>query len=726
MTERTIILPPDSPGNGGDANYRLTVMVPKRRYFSYLRERWWVVLITLSLALGAVFAYETFRPEKFTSYAQLYASGEVRLNIANVFDEEAQTYYGTQIELLKSARLTAAAYDRIGYTPPAGQKSAISVEVVQPMRTSILIVQATGADPDLTRRFLQALVDEYLDYKKTTRRTTADDLVKSLTDQLSGSETNLQSEQEKWTGFQRSNNVAVLEEDAKYAGTYLGQLNLELAKLRLDRDLLAAGLAPMARTSGASGGPVQFPTNQSAGNELPEIRLGDSGDENPLSSEAMLKSVMIELAVRRAAKDKQLEDNIPPDSPGVKATSDEIASLEQRATILEKQSLEERMTRLDQLDKRIAAISNSIPGLERRLLTINVRLAENQRLKNNVQREQEICDHLAATLQNVDLGDSVQQERLSVFQPPTPGMPVNRHPVLRAVIAGVLGMVLGMAVVFGWYLLDDRFVSVRDIQDQFGEMVLGLVPQIKVRKSKPEAALLQAHDHRPAYVESYRHLRSALLLSSVGRSRPQTLLFTGASSAEGKTTIAVNVARVLARSGLRVALLDADPHGAGIHRLLGAEGGPGVLDYLRGEVDAKSVVRESDIPGLSWVPAGTHTDHAEGLFLRASLAELMAELKADRDFIILDGAPILAADDATSLIPHADTVLLVVRPFYSRARTVRQALEMLYQRQAKQVAIILNRARADDLAGHYARNGLHRNGHNGAAAKDFKRRTADV
>lgn len=714
MAERTIILPPEPSGNGGESNYRLTFMVPKRRYFSYLRERWWVVLITLSLALAGMFSYETFRPEQFTSFAELYASGEVHLNVANIFDEESLTYYGTQIELLKSPKLGAAAYVRMAYTPPVGQKSGITVDVVQPMKTSILRIRATGWNPDITHQYLQALIDEYLDYKKTTRRTTADDLVKSLTDQLSNSETNLQAEQDKWTGFQRSNNVAVLEEDAKYAGSYLGQLNLELAKNRLDRDLLAAGLTPMAYHATPTAGQLATSTNQTsliASNTPAEGAMGDSDNPELSGSDTMLKSVMVQLAVKRAEMAKTSSEA----EARAHGLVGDIERLEQEETVLEHQSLEDRMTRLDRLNNRIAAISNSIPALEARLLSIYERLAENQRLENNVQRERQICDHLATTLENADLGNSVQQERLSVFQAPTPAMPVDRHPVLRTVISGLLGILLGMALVFGWYLVDDRFVSVRDVQDQFGEMVLGLVPQIKVRKSKPESALLGARDDRTAYVESYRHLRSALLLSSVGKSRPHTLLFTGASSAEGKTTIAVNVARVLARSGLRVALLDADPHGVGIHRLLGAEGGPGVLDYLRGEVDAKSVVRESDIPGLSWVPAGTHTEHAEGLFLRPGLADLMAELKADRDYVILDGAPILAADDATSLVPHADTVLLVVRPFFSRARIVRQALEMLYQRQAKQVAIILNQARADDLAGHYARNGVSRNGQNGTS-----------
>jgi Mrp family chromosome partitioning ATPase len=163
----------------------------------------------------------------------------------------------------------------------------------------------------------------------------------------------------------------------------------------------------------------------------------------------------------------------------------------------------------------------------------------------------------------------------------------------------------------------------------------------------------------------------------------------------------------MARSGLKVVLADMDAQGGGIHRLLGGEGQPGVLDFLRGEATVQAVLRPTEIPGLKLAPAGAHTEHAEGLFLRPQLDELMAELRKDNDFVILDGAPILAADDAALLVPHADAVVLVVRPFHTRARLVRQALDMLYQRQAKHVAIILNRARKEDLSGHhYARNGV--------------------
>jgi Mrp family chromosome partitioning ATPase len=254
-------------------------------------------------------------------------------------------------------------------------------------------------------------------------------------------------------------------------------------------------------------------------------------------------------------------------------------------------------------------------------------------------------------------------------------------------------------------LLDDRFVSVRDIKDQFGESVLGLVPQVRISRSKPQDGLLQPGDSRQPYAESYRHLRSALLLASGSEGRPQTILLTSAVRGEGKTTIAVNLARVLCRSGLRVALVDADRRGPGLHRLVSGQAHPGLLDYLRGGLAARSFMQTTAEPGLTFVSLGAEPQTEEGLFVRPRLADLIKELRQGHDFVILDGAPILAADDTALLAPYADLVVLVARPFFSKSQLIRRCLDMLYQRQVKQVAFILNRARPDDVAGHYSNLG---------------------
>jgi capsular exopolysaccharide synthesis family protein len=705
VTEK-FILPPGPSGNGTNGTnglYRLTVMQPKRHYRAYLRERWWVVLVLMALALGAVMAMETLHKDKYTSIAQLYAGGTIPLTTGNIFNDESDAFFGTQIEMLKSPRLQSEALNKAGYVAKPGTPPPVKLEVTQPLKTTLLDLRATGADPDLVQRFLAALIDQYLAYKKETRTSSSEELVNSLSDELSRKEAMLQGLQEKWLAFQKTNNIAALDAEAKSDGAYLSQLTLDMAKLQVDRDLLAAGLPPESDKLSLNN-PVQntVATDSTATNSAGMMTAGDDrqsqsiGSSRASSTTESLKSTQVQLAQKQAERARVFAEH---GAMAVKGLDDTITNLAQTVSILQNQRLEEIQSDLTDADRRIEILSNSIPGWKARLLEANTRLTEGQKMQDDMKRESDYYDHLMGTMESVDLNKNVQQEQWSIFQTPTTASPVDRHLVMRMALALVFGIGAGMGLVFVWYMLDDRFVSVQDIKDQFGELVLGTIPQIKISSREAKGALLMEADPRRAYAESYRHLRSALLLNHVGENPPRTILFTSALPGEGKSTVALNLARVLARSGMRVALVDADPHGSSMDQLLGHRGQAGLSDYLRGEATPDEIIQESDIPGLSLVGTGKYREGTEGLMLQPHLPNLLERLRQNHHYVILDGPPILAADDAALLVPHAETVALVVRPFYSRSRMVRRALEMLYQRQASHVAIVYNQARPDDLAG---------------------------
>jgi capsular exopolysaccharide synthesis family protein len=720
VTEKTIILPPQSATVGPDSAYRLTMMVPKRRYFSYLRERWWVVLISIVVLVSTIIAYETVRTPHFVSFAQIYLANSVHLDTSDFISDANETYFGTQIELLKSGQILGAAMQKAGIQVPIGEKNPYNLDVAQPLKTSILVLQVSGPDPDITQRYLQYIIDGYLAYKKETHTSTSQDVLDSLRDELASKDADLQAEEDRLAEFERSNNVAVLEEETKGAGEYLAELNVQLAQNRLQAKLLSdqidaetpapdpvspTNLLASASTNGVS-------TNSASTNAL-AISAADLSSQTALP-EAMppttnnvealtdteLESSRVQLAELFASKEENLRHM------GHHNFEEEVARLKETIKVLSDQDRTEKVAQLKDLQKRIAAIQAAIPALEAQILQNNVDLNRSLSLKEIVQRDQGYYDHLLGTLQGVDMNKNLPQENLSVLQPATPSQPEKRYVPIRVAVAFVFGLFIGLALVYGWYLLDDRFVSFHDITDQFGETLLGLVPQIKVSHKQPAQALLAEVDDRQSYLESFRHLRSALLLSANSEAHPQILLFTSSTSGEGKTTVSANLARLLARSGLRVVLVDADEQGGGLQRLMGERGQPGVLDYLRGDASASAVVYPTGCEGLSFVPAGTRNAKSEGLFLRPKLGELLAELRRNHDFIIIDGPPVLTCDDASMLVPRADTVILVARPFYTRSRSVRQALDMLYQRQAKNVNIVLNRARKDDLSGHQAMRGF--------------------
>lgn len=657
-------------------------------------------MLCMALAISAVVTYETVRPETYSSYAQLYLTEGPQM-AASVFGE-VKDDYATQVELLKGDHLQRAALNDLG--ADAGRlKRPIKIDVVRPMDTSILQLQATGPDPGLTQRFLQELINEYQSFKRDTRLSSSEDVVNSLTEELSKTEQNLKAEQEKFDAFQRTNNVALLQEESQSAVTSLANERVQLASLSLERELLVRGLTPsfpMAATTNAVTNLVSAAQQQGINNNLAVLSMTD----------ASVKAARVELMLGQAQLAQTLTNG---PQYKVKPLQDQLAQIQQNLTALESVDAAQRQAELKETDERIGAISNAIPGWKAIIADSGDRLAQGQELKTDIQRQQTYYDHLLEVLQNVDLTKNMQQEQVTVLEPPGAAVPAQaRLPVVIFLVA-VLSLGAGLGIVFVWHLFDDRFVSVRDVKEQFGETLLGLVPRIKVRQNEPKAALLEEGDGRRLYGESYRHLRSALMLSEMGERRTQIVLFTGCLPGEGKTTVAVNLARVLARSGLRVALVDADLQGGGLHPFLGQSGQPGLLDFLRGKANLSEIMAPSEVSGLSIIGAGTDADGGEGLLLRPQLGQLLEELRKNNDYVILDGAPILAADEAALLAPHADAVVMVVRPFFSRSRMVRQALEMLYQRKAKHVAIVFNQARPDDMAGqHYytRRNGAAKAG----------------
>ena len=631
-------------------------MVPKRRYLAYLRERWWVVLACVAVTVGGAITYATLRTETYDSYAQIYLTMGPQIG-PSLFGE-IKDDYATQIELLKGNHLQSAAMADVG---PAARslKTPIKVEVVRPMATSILQLRATGPDPALPQQFLQALIKEYLAFKNDTRLSTTTDLLSTLTAELTKIENDLQTEQEKWDAFQKTNNVALLQEEGKSAEMFLAEQNVQLANLKLEQELLRQGLIPAA--------PV-WSTNASAASvtNLADSQGGTVSNTNSsfaalATTDATLKSARLDLMLKRAQLSKVLTNG---PQYQVKPLKDQVSQIEQNVAMLEEIDDAQLKAKIQENEERIAAISNVIPAWEAGLSDSGNRLSGSEGLKADIQRQQGYYDRLLSLLQNVDLTKNMQEERVTVLDPPSPGQPAQRSLPPLIIVAVVLGLAASSGIVFFWHLLDNRFASVSDLKDQFGETILGLVPQIKIPRARPKTALLQEADPRTGYWESYRHLRSALLLSELGERRPQTIMFTSAMPGEGKTTVAINLASMLARSGLRITLVDADPHGGGVHQFVGTQGQPGLLDYLRGEADIKTVVAPAEIPGLSFIGAGTHREHAEGLLLRSEMATLLAEVRKNNDYVILDGAPVLAADDAALLVPYTDAVVLVVRPFF--------------------------------------------------------------
>ncbi len=148
----------------------------------------------------------------------------------------------------------------------------------------------------------------------------------------------------------------------------------------------------------------------------------------------------------------------------------------------------------------------------------------------------------------------------------------------------------------------------------------------------------------------------------------------------------------LVLGGSKVLLIDGDLRKGRIHELLKLPSKPGLSELLRENEDPGKFVQATDLPDFAFLARGSTSRNPGDLFLSPAFDRMLARFRQKYDFVLIDSSPVFAADDTSSIAPKVDGALFVVRSRFSHARVVREALELLFQRQARVLGLILNRA----------------------------------
>jgi Mrp family chromosome partitioning ATPase len=196
--------------------------------------------------------------------------------------------------------------------------------------------------------------------------------------------------------------------------------------------------------------------------------------------------------------------------------------------------------------------------------------------------------------------------------------------------------------------------------------------------------------------EAFAALRTAVLLDE-GPSR-HTLLVTSAQSAEGKTTVAVNLALSLSRLRHRVLLIDANLRFPCIHDALGLDAGPGLVDYLTSDVYWGAFVVPEARPRLDVVVCGMPQGSPTDLLALPRMQELLTHAATAYDFVVIDSPALLAHQaDVRTLAMLADSVLLTVR----HGVTPREAVSVALAKLPRVCGVVLNRSQDGDVPAHH-------------------------
>jgi capsular exopolysaccharide synthesis family protein len=265
--------------------------------------------------------------------------------------------------------------------------------------------------------------------------------------------------------------------------------------------------------------------------------------------------------------------------------------------------------------------------------------------------------------------------------------PISPRPVRNVVLAGVLGLVLGLLAAFLADYFDRTLRRREDVEQSFEAPVIGQVP-FQRRPSKPAIDWTRFGEG----AEAFRTLRANLQYLSVKRPI-QTILLTSASAGQGKTTVSANLAIAIARSGSTAIVIEGDLRRPMLPAAFGVDSvGPGLTGVLVGTSDLDSAVIEVPLPvgasgpagrgeGRVWfLPSGPLPPNPPELLSSERMVDLLDEVRTAYDYVIIDSPPLLPVADGLELARIVDGVILVVRrnrTTSDEAREVRNLVDRL-------------------------------------------------
>jgi len=372
--------------------------------------------------------------------------------------------------------------------------------------------------------------------------------------------------------------------------------------------------------------------------------------------------------------------------------------LRQKASLIEqKQNLDKQIKALPETQQEILRLTRDVQVTQQIYVGLLNKLQELRILK-------------AGTVGSVRIIDK------ALVQP----APIKPKKAVIALIAGFLGAIGSAGILLLQALLKKGIESPEKLEEQ-GVSVYASIPlsekqvkanqttELKQRRSRrlKEPAtpipLLAQDDPTDLAIEALRSLRTSLHFAMMDADN-KILMITSPSPEVGKSFISANLGAVLAQTGQRVLVIDADMRKGHLHRYFQSDNKTGLSAYLSGQSSKEDIIQSSSIDNLDFIARGKAPPNPSELLMHERFKALMNSLSEDYDLILVDTPPVLAVTDAAIVGQVAGSSLLVTRFGMNSVKEVDAALTRFAQNKVEIKGAILNcmERRATNEYGYYA------------------------
>ncbi len=528
-------------------------------------------------------------------------------------------------------------------------------------RTGIARVAFAAGAPYVARDGANALALSYLERRKERRLSDLESTERFLDKQIGEVEKALRDAESDRDRFMVD--ARGYEARARAATAVRDQSDLRVQLVELESDKASAE-RDMAAWRGAS----------SFDERLNLIGTIASDDVTSTLARDYLKQVKHVEVLR-----SENSDEVPIVKTALAQLKADKAAIERRLAVVVKATVQRLERDVELLDAKIAETKDTAAALAeeiRRYPQIEQELLDKSRVVEGHRRRLEL---LAS--KKVEVAISTAAGQVAAAAPLDEAPLVTRRKSPNVIYMGVLGVLFGMlagiGIAFVRDAMDHKVRSARQLEEELGLATYASIPAFSSVRRKDRkhhrGPLVSVDAPRSVIAEAYRSLRANIRFASVEK-QLRAIAITSALSGEGKTVTTLNLATALAQGGSRVVVIDADMRRSMVHTYMGADRAPGLTEILLQEARWRDALQRTSVEGFDIVTAGRHHDSPAFLLDSKTFQQLLAELREEYEYVLLDMPPVLAVADAAPFFASLDGVLLLCRSgrapagFYQGAR----------------------------------------------------------
>ncbi|MGA2668186.1 MAG: polysaccharide biosynthesis tyrosine autokinase [Ignavibacteria bacterium] len=570
-----------------------------------------------------------------------------------------------------------------------------NIEIAQKRGLDIVLIRAESPSPQEAALIANCDAEAYVDYALTYNRGHLTLNRKFLEQQVQEKYNELLKSEDKLTGFLRSENIvelsaqattlinaksmvesqyntALIEKQAseqsvkdlsnelskfdphasdffesKITDPYVGELQQEIAKLEIQRDLVK------------------------------------SGNEKILQDAKSLKDLNSKIAELQGSLDTKL--NILKEN-AASNTPEEWRGLSQK--------LFEAQVTSDQNKIRESLLKGFLDKYEAQFNKLPEQSIEYDNLDRERKSNEKLYLMLLEKYQEALINEESQPNNVKIIDygtiPRSPSKP-NRFLII------LIGIIIGSALGYGFALfrniLDVSIKSPEDLEN-IGIPLIGWVPTFmrvsrNGRKQPSEQELILSYNSDSAPAESFRTLRTRLQFAKLEPEPIKTILVTSSIPKEGKTIISANLAASFSLSN-KVLLIDCDFRKPRLHNLFNQKRYPGLCDYLFGTISLEEAMRTTNFENLTLMTCGTIPTNPAELIASKHMKNFLNTVKSKFDYIVIDSPPLATVTDAELLSSYVDGTVMVSLANKTRLDLLINAIDTLNKINDTFIGVILN------------------------------------